>query len=555
MKKSKVLLFIILILVVIGVGVSFGFLLVGTNITGEGSVNTGKIGKFLKVTYDAGNAKFEANNLYPGKSASKNFTIKVEPGSKQNSVIYSIYFNITHNGFVKCNESNYDNVTNKCEKNAEELVYSLSEDGEEIVSGDLTGQVGKIRLANITKENLTEAKTYNYTLTITFKDTGKDQNHNGKDTTTLEGNIDVEYDEKVFTSKDMLAKLKIDSNYIKGTISQITGPACASGTNSKTHDSGDCTITGENGIYEATTSEGTTYYYRGTVNNNWVKFGNYWWRIIRINENGTVRMIYSGTNNTGTQPDKNDGRWVPLDYFQYKSNQYNMIVEDDNVGVGFKYGDANPSGNNDIDKYNNTHKNENDSAILEALKTWYNDDSSMDKSLIDGETGFCNDREIAATNHGNDSYNNLGYAKNATYYAAYDRAHEPNSESNASEQKPTFECKNKTRDLFTTRDSSNGNGALDIPVGLITMDEVIYAGGFGGSDNYGYWLYTGQYYWTMTPSDFDIYSLSNVFDVNQTGSLAINAVSDPYTVRPVINLKATTNFSGSGTVDDPYIPS
>ena len=37
-----------------------------------------------------------------------------------------------------------------------------------------------------------------------------------------------------------------------------------------------------------------TYYYRGEVNNNWVKFGDYLWRVIRINGNGSIRMIYSG---------------------------------------------------------------------------------------------------------------------------------------------------------------------------------------------------------------------------------------------------------------------
>ena len=46
-----------------------------------------------------------------------------------------------------------------------------------------------------------------------------------------------------------------------------------------------------------------TYYYRGDVQNNWVSFGNFLWRIIRINGDGSIRMIYSGlksaTNHTG----------------------------------------------------------------------------------------------------------------------------------------------------------------------------------------------------------------------------------------------------------------
>ena len=39
---------------------------------------------------------------------------------------------------------------------------------------------------------------------------------------------------------------------------------------------------------------GSSYYYRGNVENNWVKFGGYYWRILRINGDGGIRMIYAG---------------------------------------------------------------------------------------------------------------------------------------------------------------------------------------------------------------------------------------------------------------------
>ena len=37
-----------------------------------------------------------------------------------------------------------------------------------------------------------------------------------------------------------------------------------------------------------------TYYYRGAVQNNWVSFGGFLWRVVRINGDGSIRMIYSG---------------------------------------------------------------------------------------------------------------------------------------------------------------------------------------------------------------------------------------------------------------------
>lgn len=58
-------------------------------------------------------------------------------------------------------------------------------------------------------------------------------------------------------------------------------------------------------IYEDNVAKDNfTYYYRGDVQNNWVSFGNFLWRIIRINGDGSIRMIYSGlrsaTNHTGS---------------------------------------------------------------------------------------------------------------------------------------------------------------------------------------------------------------------------------------------------------------
>ena len=58
-------------------------------------------------------------------------------------------------------------------------------------------------------------------------------------------------------------------------------------------------------IYEDNVAKDNfTYYYRGDVQNNWVSFGDFLWRIIRINGDGSIRMIYSGlksaTNHTGS---------------------------------------------------------------------------------------------------------------------------------------------------------------------------------------------------------------------------------------------------------------
>ena len=108
-----------------------------------------------------------------------------------------------------------------------------------------------------------------------------------------------------------------------------------------------------------------------------------------------------------------------------------------------------------------------------------------------------------------------------------------------------------------------GNNKLTNPVGLITMDEVIYAGGFAGQNNDGYWLYTKQGYWTMSPYYFDPSNTypARVFYVNLNGYLRDDYVSSANLgVRPVINLKAGTQFTFTdgvaadiGTTSNPYI--
>ena len=55
------------------------------------------------------------------------------------------------------------------------------------------------------------------------------------------------------------------------------------------------------GLYKVADNDGDSYIFRGNVSNNNVKFGGYYWKIIRINGNGSIRMIFNGasTNATG----------------------------------------------------------------------------------------------------------------------------------------------------------------------------------------------------------------------------------------------------------------
>ena len=117
---------------------------------------------------------------------------------------------------------------------------------------------------------------------------------------------------------------------------------------------------------------------------------------------------------------------------------------------------------------------------------------------------------------------------------------------------PSLICTNNN-DKFTVN-SDKGNGNLDYPVALLTIDEAALAGGKNGVPNYNYYLYTGQTYWTMSPSNFNVYNAhSYVWYVNSTGYLYANYPSNAYGVRPVVNLSSDVLYSsGTGTEEDPY---
>ena len=293
-------------------------------------------------------------------------------------------------------------------------------------------------------------------------------------------------------------------------------------------------------LYTKQDDWGTSYVYAGNINNNRVHFAGYYWRIIRINGDGSIRMIYNGTSTSGT------GTGTQLQKSAYNSN-YN-----DNAYVGYMYGSTGAS------SYSGAHANTNNSKIKGILDNWYKT-NIVDKKDSSGtsyneyvstEAGFCNDRKVAGANETwwtDDT--KRGYGTNVTAYAPWGRFVTTSGSWNST-QTPTLNC-SQSNDLFTTSGSSKGNKKLTYPVGLITSDEVVLAGGFGGTGNSSYYLYTGQTYWTLSPYFFDS-GYAYVFVVGSSGFLSGNVNWAAPGVRPVINLNADVSFTGEGTTSNPY---
>ena len=270
------------------------------------------------------------------------------------------------------------------------------------------------------------------------------------------------------------------------------------------------TATTDEGIYKAEDDWGESYYFRGAVTNNWVKFAGYYWRIIRINGDGSVRLIYQGTS-------PSYGELAQIDAYNNVAEAYTT-----SVGVGFTY---------TLDAQRpNEEKEEKDSTVKEILDNWYVTNIS-ERGLDDKITsipGFCNDRDIA----NKDSWS---LDDKAFYYNAWERLQ--------TQKIPILKC-NNDRDLYKVK------------IGLITADEVSMAGGVWNTENSSYYLHIGNSFWTMTPCRFTLsstYKLSLVFYLGSDGSLNNNGVNASRGIRPVINLASDVTLSGTGTASDPYI--
>ena len=275
------------------------------------------------------------------------------------------------------------------------------------------------------------------------------------------------------------------------------------------------TATTDEGIFKAEDNDGVSYYWRGAATTNYVKFAGKCWRIIRINGDKTMRLIYDGAtchaNGTST-----------ADSIAVASTAYNSSYNKSEY-VGWKYtsGSQRPSS---ITSGTNA-------PIKTTLENWYNsnigNNTTYSSKIADGK--YCNDRNVQ-------SGSTWASAPSSTfYYAGYNRINTG---------APTLSC-----------------AALDtysLKVGLITSDEVMYAGG-KFANNTSYYLYNGQNYWTMSPYDWYYGSSTGyhagVSYVHSIGSLSGAGVSDTVVgVRPVINLKADAQISGgNGTKDNPYI--
>ena len=360
------------------------------------------------------------------------------------------------------------------------------------------------------------------------------------------------------------------------------------------------------GLYDgegADTYANPVYYYKGNVQNNNVLFAGFCWKIVRTTETGGVKIVYNGVqkngscNNTGT--DSQIGESVfnsssnSLAYVGYMHNivyptSSKSMSSQSNIvfGNSFTYNNGTytltdtktvatwSSGYNTI---NNNHYtcmttgttcssvyyvyatystsayyitltngksvndaliemlyannvNKNDSKIKNYIDKWYITNLRIYQDKLE-DTVFCNDRRISYL---------AGWDPNGGYASQYLKF-KNNDTSNQS-----LVCTNEN-DKFTV-ESSNGNGALIYPIGLLSVPELSLAG-YGSS----HYFNNGKYVWLASPDSF--FSGSGA-DVGKVGSYGFNDnfVDSSGGVRPSVSLKPKTYFSsGNGSFTNPFV--
>ena len=285
-------------------------------------------------------------------------------------------------------------------------------------------------------------------------------------------------------------------------------------------------------LYTGTENGTTVYYFAGNATDNWVKFGknasnqDLYWRIIRTNSDGSIRLLYHGTSPETQNAYIGDGE------IAFNEN-YN-----DSMYVGYMYGTSGSLVNN--------RTNTNNSAVKNVIDIWYKDNLNTNYGKYISTTAvYCNDRKI-----GSGTYSSTG---SEFHYAAYTRL--------KTNKTPTYDCTN-TEDKFTV-DSSTGNGKLIYPIALMTADEFSFAGGVVATKAPTWYYYnsakgssTGsKWWWLLSPrswngSDATMFGvlgssnpgLLNYYHVNHTGG-----------ARPALSLKSCVKYSsGDGSANAPY---
>ena len=528
-KKQTILVVASLLVVVLSVTLAY----FTAQIIGKGkdvSVSSAD----LKIIFTDSDGAISGSNIEPGWSDIKTFTIENKSNEtyKYNIVIQDLVNTFVTNGYLQYkitstnggyNMTEFQDVPKSETATDTTLAYSASVD------------------VGVTQTYTAEFKYSNDESADQSEDMGK----------TLSGKLFITEGTEQLT---LLSQLLADKSTV---LTRTDFSKVLTDNNTKT-------------LYTSTEDSKTVYYFAGNATDNWVKFGTFasdgpvrgyysatistykeyttleecnssssyntncsypwrkgdpmYWRIIRTNSDGSVRLLYHGTSTTATD--------AYIGTSKFNSGRDNIAY------VSYMYGSLGSIANARTNQTNS-------STIKTAIDNWYKDYLNTNYGKYISTTAvYCNDRSTSD----NTSLDNTSFGARIRLQA---------------NKTPSYNCAT-IEDKFTV-DKSTGNGKLTYPIGLMTADEVVFAGGQWFTDAKPWYYYnsangisTGsEYWWLLSPYRWHTSaSLAQVFHVYGSaypGKLSYEDANDTQGVRPVLSLKSCTKYStGNGAPETPY---
>ena len=492
-KKGEILVVLgCLLLITLTVSVAFFM----ARIEGEGK-NIVLKSKDLKITFTESNL-LSGTNIEPGWSKTSTFTVKNESKDtyKYNIGIKDLVNTFVTSGYLQYkitsadggyNMSDYMDIPKSSRAKDKTLAYSIE---------------------------IAENATHTYIVEFRYQNTTEDQSADmGK---KLSGTLYIEKG----TLPSTLAEKILENKTI------VTTPRGGAYNTVFTTDTTGTLFQATESIAGAAAK--TVYYFAGVPTDNWVKFAGFYWRIIRTNADGSIRLLYSGTS-----PNTEEG-YIGESAF---NSSYNNPMY-----VGYMYGTDG--------SLSESRTNTNDSTIKTYIDNWYSTNLSSYSKYISTEAVYCNDRQL-------DSGQTWSTSSSSRFnYITYTRL---DYATDGAKTNPTYDCAN-SYDAFSV---SNTDAKLTYPIGLMTADEINIAGGLAFNDAPAYYYLnsaggsiTGSTYWWSLSPVYWVGGYSGVWFVSGSdnpgrldGSISVDGSGG---VRPVISIKGDTQSFGDGSPENPY---
>ena len=504
-RKQLTLVIVSLLVVVLSVSLAY----FTTQIIGKGK-NLDVSSANLQIVFTDSDGAISGSNIEPGWSDTKTFTVENNSKSeyKYNIVIKDLLNTFVTKGYLQYKITSTNNG------------YNMTEFKDIPKSSVATDKI--LAYSVVIPKSVTQ------TYTIEFRYLNDEDVDQGDDMgKVLKGTLFItEGTEDIYAGYEegTLGYQIMGDNPTRSTRSNNNNGTNDFATPLTTTTTGTLFTSTEN-ITGITDSPKEVYYYAGNTTNNWVKFANLYWRIIRTNHDSSIRLLYVGTSHDTTSG------YIGKSAFNTNKNSPKY--------VGYKYGEDT--------SYDTIRNNTTDSTIKTFIDSWYKNNLTNYTKYLSTSAVYCNDRSLGT----GQTYSASSDFNFAPYYRMdYD--------TDGAKANPSYNCTD-IRDAFSV---DNTSAKLDYPVSLMTADEIAFAGGVAyqtmstpyawfinnstGTQVSTYWWSLSPYYWNFGRARVWIWNSDNAYLDN-------DSVGSADAVRPAISLKSCIKYStGDGTSESPY---